>query len=98
MILTFLFFVGIAVVSVGLYITFVLKNEVQIAYQQTMFQQVSRISSLLEDESSNVNRLIRMRTMERMAGIKIDVVVNDSLVLGQEGIQSGLSNPLFDLP
>lgn len=98
MILTFLFFVGIAVVSVGLYITFVLKNEVQIAYQQTMFQQVSHISSLLEDESSNVNRLIRMRTMERMAGIKIDVVVNDSLVLGQEGVQSGLSNPLFDLP
>jgi len=33
MILTFLFFVGISVVAVGLYITFVLQNEVQIAHR-----------------------------------------------------------------
>lgn len=98
MILTFLFFVGIAVVAVGLYITFVLKNEVQIAYQQTMFQQVSRVSGLLEDESSNVNRLIRMRTMERMADIRIDVVLSDSTVLGSEGVKEGTSHPLFDAP
>jgi len=98
MILTFLFFVGIAVVAVGLYITFVLKNEVQIAYQQTMFQQVSRVSGLLEDESSNVNRLIRMRTMERMADIRIDVVLSDSTILGAEGVKEGTEHPLFDAP
>ncbi len=98
MVLTFMFFVGIAVVAVGLYITFVLKNEIQIANQQTMLQQVTRVSRLLEDESSNVNRIIRMRTMERMADIQIDVVLNDSLVLGITGVVSGKDNPLFAAP
>ncbi len=98
MILTFVFFVGIAVVAVGLYITFALKNEVQIAYQQTMFQQATRVSGILEDESSNVNRIIQMRTMERMADIQIDVVINDSLILGTEGVKYDKNDSLFDAP
>jgi len=98
MILTFLFFVGIAVVSVGLYITFVLENEVQIAHQQTMFQQVSRISGLLEDEADTEERLIRLRTMARIGELDIELVIGDSLVLSSDGTRSGLENPLFDAP
>ena len=51
MILTLLLVVGIAVAAVGLYITFVLRSEVQIAYQQTMLQEANRVVSIVEDET-----------------------------------------------
>ncbi|MDA1028740.1 MAG: HAMP domain-containing sensor histidine kinase [Bacteroidetes bacterium] len=98
MILTFLFFVGLAVVAVGLYITFVLKNEVQIAYQETMFQQATRVSGILDEETANVNRIIRMRIMERMADIRIDLVLNDSLIVGEEGVKTDRNDPLYSSP
>ena len=94
MILTFLFFIGIAVATVGLYITFVLRNEVQVAYQQTMFQQASRVASVLEDASSNAERLDQLDTMSRMGEMDIQVIVGDSLVLGPNGAVSPDSSSL----
>ncbi|HAY35570.1 MAG TPA: sensor histidine kinase, partial [Bacteroidetes bacterium] len=96
MILTFLFFVGIAVATVGLYITFVLRNEVQISYQQTMFQQVSRVASVLEDADSNANRLEKILTMSQMGDIQIDVAVGDSVVINSSGMASAINHPLFN--
>jgi|AP95_1055475.scaffolds.fasta_scaffold03005_2 signal transduction histidine kinase len=85
MILTLLLVVGIAVAAVGLYITFVLQNEVRVAYQQTMYQQTARVAVVLEAETSDEMRLERMRTMVRFGDIRITVVSDEGSVLDLEG-------------
>lgn len=80
MILTLLLVVGIAVAAVGLYITFVLRSEVQIAYQQTMLQEANRVVSIIEDETDPDRRLEAIQTMTRFGDLRI-TVVDDSLFL-----------------
>ena len=74
MILTLLLVVGIAVAAVGLYITFVLRSEVQIAYQQTMLQQTARVAELVESEFDPARRLSQVETMTRFGDLRITVV------------------------
>lgn len=74
MILTLLLVVGIAVATVGLYITFVLKSEVQIAYQQMMFQQTARVAAVIESEEDPSKRAERMNTMARFGDLRITIV------------------------
>ncbi|MCH8277011.1 MAG: sensor histidine kinase, partial [Bacteroidetes bacterium] len=57
MVLTFLFFVGIAVVAVWLYITFILRNEVQEAFHQTTEQEALRIAEIVESTPSSAQRI-----------------------------------------
>ncbi|MDA0683747.1 MAG: HAMP domain-containing sensor histidine kinase [Bacteroidetes bacterium] len=74
MILTLLLVVGIAVAAVGLYITFVLRSEVKVAYQQTMSQQTAQVASIIESETDPVRRLERMETLSRFGDIRITVI------------------------
>ena len=83
MILTLLLVVGIAVAAVGLYITFVLRSEVQIAYQQTMLQQMSRVTSILESDQEATRQYDQVRTMTRFGDLRI-TIVQDSVVLDME--------------
>jgi signal transduction histidine kinase len=83
MILTLLLVVGIAVAAVGLYITFVLRSEVQIAYQQTMLQQMSRVTSILESDQEATRRYDQVRTMTRFGDLRI-TIVQDSVVLDMD--------------
>jgi len=80
MILTLLLVVGIAVAAVGLYITFVLRSEVQIAYQQTMLQQTSRVASIVESEQDPARRFDQIVTMTRFGDLRI-TVVDDTLLM-----------------
>jgi signal transduction histidine kinase len=80
MILTLLLVVGIAVAAVGLYITFVSRSEVQIAYQQNMLQEANRVVSIIEDETDPDRRLEAIQTMTRFGDLRI-TVVGDSLFL-----------------
>ncbi|MGB0650440.1 MAG: sensor histidine kinase [Rhodothermales bacterium] len=80
MILTLLLVVGIAVAAVGLYITFVLRSEVQIAFQQTMLQEANRVMSIVEDEHDHARRQDAIRTMTRFGDLRI-TVVDDSLLM-----------------
>lgn len=80
MILTLLLVVGIAVAAVGLYITFVLRSEVQIAYQQTMLQQTSRVASIVEAEADPARQLEEIQTMTRFGDLRI-TVVSDTLLM-----------------
>ena len=85
MILTFLFFIGIAVVAVGIYVTFVLSNEVHIAFRQTLFQEATRVADVLESESSTGTRLRDTRNLARFSDLRITVVDDDSLILDMRG-------------
>ena len=83
MILTLLLVVGIAVAAVGLYITFVLRSEVQIAYHQTMLQQTVRVAELVESELDPVERLSMVETMTRFGELRI-TIIQDGRVLDVE--------------
>lgn len=83
MILTLLLVVGIAVAAVGLYITFVLRSEVQIAYQQTMLQQTVRVAELVESEPDPARRLALVETMTRFGELRI-TIMQDASVLDVE--------------
>ena len=74
MILTLLLVVGIAVAAVGLYITFVLRSEVQIAYQQTMLQQTVRVAELVEAEQDPARRLALVETMTLFGELRISIL------------------------
>ena len=89
MILTLLLVVGIAVAAVGLYLTFVLRSEVQIAFQQTMMQQTLRVAELVEAEADPARRLAQVETMTRFGDLRITVVEgNDVLDIDRGAIRS----------
>lgn len=97
MILTLLLVVGIAVAAVGLYITFVLRSEVQIAYQQTMLQQISRVTAILESEQDPARKLDHIQTMTRFGDLRITVVDGQTVVDMDRGTQRE-NDDLMDEP
>ncbi len=97
MILTLLLVVGIAVAAVGLYITFVLRSEVQIAYQQTMLQQISRVTAILESEQDPARKLDHIQTMTRFGDLRITVVEGQTVVDMDRGGQRE-NDDLMDEP
>lgn len=92
MILTFIFFVGIAVVAVGLYIAFVLRSEVQIAFRQSLVQQTVQIASLIEDIDSDERRAELARDVSKFGNLHITILDDNRLVVNvRDGEQaSGL--------
>ena len=87
MVLTFLFFVGIAVVAVWLYITFILRNEVQEAFHQTTEQEALRIAEIVESTPSSAQRIATIRDIADYTGLRITVVSFDSVLIDIYGGQ-----------
>ncbi|GMQ80936.1 MAG: HAMP domain-containing sensor histidine kinase [Rhodothermia bacterium] len=79
--LTLLFFVGLAVVAVGLYFTFILRNEIQVAFQQTMSEQVSRTAQTLEAAKSESDLLETIRDIARFSSLRVTVLDGSRLLL-----------------
>lgn len=84
MIMTFVFFVGTAVLAVSLYIAFVLRNEVQIAYRQTMAQQTSWVAAFIEDADPGQDRLEVIQAVSRFGELRVTVIQPDSTVIDVE--------------
>ena len=79
--LTLLFFVGMAVVAAGLYFTFILRNEIQVAFQQTMSEQVVRTAQTLEAAKSESDRLETIRDIARFYNLHVTVLDGSRLLL-----------------
>lgn len=79
--LTLLFFVGMAVVAAGLYFTFILRNEIQVAFQQTMSEQVVRTAQTLEAAKSESDRLETIRDIARFSNLRVTVLDGSRLLL-----------------
>lgn len=79
--LTLLFFVGMAVVAVGLYFTFILRNEIQVAFQQTMSVHVTRTAQTVEEATSDNDRLTIIRDIARYSNLRVTVLNGRQLVL-----------------
>lgn len=79
--LTLLFFVGMAVVAVALYFTFILRNEIQVAFQQTMSGQVSRTAQTVAAAENEYDRLETIRDIARFSNLRVTVMDGNRLLL-----------------
>ncbi len=98
MILTFALFLGIAMAAVGLYMTFVLRGEIEVATHQALYQQATRISGLIEEAPTNQDRLRVTRELARLSNLHLTVVDGDSVLLDVWGNQLRSDGALFTRP
>ncbi len=87
MVLTFVLFVGIAIVAVGLYITFILKSEIQTAFRQTTAREALRIAEIVESRPSTRERISSIREIADFTDLRITVISSDSVLLDIRGDQ-----------
>ncbi|MBO6780885.1 MAG: HAMP domain-containing histidine kinase [Rhodothermales bacterium] len=84
MILTFVLFVGIAVVAVGLYVTFVVGSEIQSTIRQTLYQQTVRMAERVEDASPEDRERV-VAEVARLTDLRITVVLSDGGIIDYDG-------------
>ena len=85
MILTFALFVGMAVVAVGLYMAFVLRDETREAMRQTLRQQAERIAVQIEEADSQTERFAIVREVSRLTDLRVTLASGDSLYWDVQG-------------
>lgn len=86
MILTFILFVGIAVVAVGLYLLFVVRNDVGLTTQRVLRQEAERIATRIE-ATPPANRADTVREIAVLTGHHLTVIGPDSLYLDVQATQ-----------
>lgn len=79
MLLTFALFVGVAVVSVALYVVLELRGETRTAMQHTLRAQAERIAVQVEQAGSRQARRERVREIGRLTGLHLVVAGADSV-------------------
>ncbi|MEM9666903.1 MAG: histidine kinase dimerization/phospho-acceptor domain-containing protein, partial [Bacteroidota bacterium] len=84
MFLTFVLFVGVAVVGIGLYILFVLRQDIESAQQQVLRDQAERIAILVEQTASSQERSQVVEDILRLTNLRLTVVAPDSIYLDQD--------------
>ena len=93
MFLTFALFVGIAVVGVGFYLAFFLREEVDQAIQRTLHQQIGRITVQVEQATTREQGRQILAGIAQHADLHITVASPDSTlywnVRGEQGGQRG---------
>ncbi len=83
MVLTFALFVGLAVVAVALYVTVVLRSEMQTAMRQTLRGQAERIAIQIEREDDPESRARVLRDIGRLTDLRLRVVTPDTTLNSQ---------------
>jgi len=84
MILTFVAFVGIAVVAVGLYVAFVVRTEITVTVRQSLYQQAARVASLVEAAPNEDGRAHVVREIANLSDLRISVITPDGVVIDQD--------------
>ena len=83
MFLTFALFVGMAVVSVGLYVGVVLRVQIREAMQQTLVQQAERVAILIEQADSTLEKEQVVREFGRLTRLDLAVITPEGAVWGR---------------
>jgi signal transduction histidine kinase len=89
MLLTFALFVGVAVAAVGLYVLFVLQDEVDAATGRMLYQQAERVAWHIEQAPSAEARTEAIRTVGSLNGMQVAVLSPDT-VLGDPALAAEL--------
>jgi signal transduction histidine kinase len=84
MILTFVAFVGIAVVAVGLYVAFIVRTEITVTVRHTLFQEASRIAALVEAEPDPERRAVVVQQIAHLSDLRITLVGQGGVILDQD--------------
>lgn len=71
--LTFVLFVGVAVLAVGLYTTFIAGSEIEGTVRQTLYQQASRVADRIEATEDDDRRVL-VRELAGLADVRITVI------------------------
>ncbi len=85
MILTFVLFVGIGVVAVGLYLTFILRTEIDLATQQVLRRQATRLATRIEQAEPVAERMAVIRELARLSDLHLTVLAGDTVFLDVRG-------------
>jgi signal transduction histidine kinase len=85
MILTFVFFVGIAVITVTAYVLFVLRAEIGQALNKTLVEQAQRIVFQVDRAATSEVRGQVVSNIARYADMRITVAFQDSVLWDAEG-------------
>ena len=93
MLATFVFFVGIAVVAVSLYVTFVLRSEVQIAGREALADQTRRVAALVELAPSPERRAELIRDLSEFGDLRIHIEAPDGHIVGDRSRLAGITGP-----
>ncbi len=92
MFLTFTLFIGIAVVVVGLYLTFFLHHEIQRTIEQTLRRQAERVAAIIEEAPTPAERIRITRDLALFSDLHLTVIEGDSVlidVLGSRLLSDG---------
>ncbi len=97
MILTFVLFVGIAVIAVGLYVAFVVGSEIDSTVRQTLYQQASRVADRVEGVEDEDRRAI-VRDVAGLADFQITVITPDGQAFAYDGFRPVQSPQIAGVP
>lgn len=78
MVLTFAFFVGMAVVGVGLYVVLVLRGEMRTSMRQTLRNQAERIAVQVERERDPTRRRSIVENLTELTDLNVALVTPDT--------------------
>ncbi|GIV57295.1 MAG: two-component sensor histidine kinase [Rhodothermaceae bacterium] len=92
MILTFVLFIGIAMVAVALYMALVMRGQIEVTMRQTLAQQAHRIALLIEQAPTRQERLRITREIARLTDLHLTILERDTMlldVLGEQVLSDG---------
>ncbi|RMF52666.1 MAG: HAMP domain-containing protein [Bacteroidetes bacterium] len=92
MILTFVLFIGIAMVAVALYMALVMRGQIEVTMRQTLAQQAHRIALLIEQAPSRQERIRITREIARLTDLHLTILEQDTMlldVLGEQVLSDG---------
>jgi signal transduction histidine kinase len=98
MVLTFIFFVGLAVIAVTAYVLFVLRSEIGHALNRTLVEQSQRIVFQVDHASTAVDRQQVVANIARYAEMRITVAFQDSVLWDAEGARLAVGQLLSSEP
>lgn len=85
MIMTFALFVGLAVMLVGFYVSFVLRTEVNNTVQRDLFAHAERVASAVEQANSASARQAVVDEYSRTTGLHVTAAINGDVYTGLLG-------------
>lgn len=83
MVLTFVLFVGIAVVSVSLYVTLIVRSEVEATLRHSLMRQALLIAEELEREPDSDRRRERVAAVARLTASRVTIIDSTGVIVDE---------------
>ena len=98
MFLTFALFVGMAVAGVGLYVFFILDNQIEAAARDTHITQAEQVARILEEAETDEDRARLIASISNLTGLHILVADQGVIKWSQKPEDFESAGPLMEKP